>query len=539
MFGTKSLFGNTTTSTPFSTTQQVTQSAQNAQSVAQICADTNVLLKSLCGPELFNDEKDRVVARLNQVQVGLGIGSGYYANDKPAVDYNAKNIFHRFKGVVYNKISEASDDDGICGLILNVPYNQIADAAQQSNLASKVDDIIGQKQAVNTIVERVKPVDNAQTEVLIHVFEKGMGKVRATHLFKFLSQPDKMKALETQLKCTKIVPLVSLSSDSKEKYLNNAPDGFSPQLWLQGVRSNPHPNNFLPAPVYGFDQLLERHKMQKVSDTALQTSLGHADEKRENLEKAINWDVSKVKALANAHKELSHRLLRIACAILKDSRQGYGLAQREDKLSASAEQCNAMLFSPNALKDRINAIFTLLESDQDKLKEYFGMIDLRLTEDEASEAKFCLSSVQNKLEKMRSLQTKDAKDLQVIESKEMSRQNPIGIDKLAALRISYLEQSAALLAKIGDTPSDFYSKLSSHMMTELKEYKYVEQIKTDQTISRSRCKQCRHYFVSKDNGTMSVKVTKQKKRIVRTCLNCNHQVSYLHNPSYKSRNEKK
>ncbi|CAD5210178.1 unnamed protein product [Bursaphelenchus xylophilus] len=418
MFGNKSLFGSTTTSTPFSAAQPTAQPSQNTQSVAQICADTNVLLKSLCGPELFNDEKDRVVSRLNQLQVGFGIGSGYYANDKQPVEYNAKNIFHRFKGVVYNKISDASDDDGICGLILNVPYNQISDGAQQSNLAGKLDEILGQKQFVNTIVERVKPVDDSRTEVLIHVFEKGVGKVRATHLFKFLSQPDKMKALETQLKCSQVVPLVSLSLESKEKYLNNAPDGFSPQLWLQGVRSNPHPHHFLPSPVYGFDQLLERHKMQKVSDLALQTALGHADEKRERIEKVINWDVSKVKALSNTHKELSHRLLRVACAFLRQIRQGYGLSQREDKLGAAAEQCNAMLFSPNALKDRINAIFNLLGSDKEKLKEYFASIDLILTEDEASEAKFCLSSVQNKLERVKSLQQKDSRDLKVIEGKE-------------------------------------------------------------------------------------------------------------------------
>lgn len=40
----------------------------------------------------------------------------------------------------------------------------------------------------------------------------------------------------------------------------------------------------------------------------------------------------------------------MACNLLKDTRQGYGLGSKEDELASLGEQCNAMLFSPNALK---------------------------------------------------------------------------------------------------------------------------------------------------------------------------------------------
>uniref|UniRef100_A0A1I7S8U7 Ribonuclease P protein component 4 n=1 Tax=Bursaphelenchus xylophilus TaxID=6326 RepID=A0A1I7S8U7_BURXY len=110
---------------------------------------------------------------------------------------------------------------------------------------------------------------------------------------------------------------------------------------------------------------------------------------------------------------------------------------------------------------------------------------------------------------------------------------------MSALRISYLEQSAALMAQTGASTSDYYDKISSHFMTQLKEFGYVGQIKADQGIKRSQCKKCRHYLVPKSDGSIPMIVTKQKKRIVRTCLNCNHRLSYVHNPEYQSRNERK
>lgn len=161
-----------------------------------------------------------------------------------------------------------------------------------------------------------------------------------------------MKLLETQLKCVKIVPLVKLSNEDKDKYLNSPPDGFDPNYWCQGVRNNPKPSLFLPAPVYGFEQLLQRQKMQKVSDTLQGTAVEQIDVRRDKLDQSLGYYLSKVKVLKNSQKELSHRLFRIAASLARETRQGYGLTAKEDELSAFGEQCNAMLFSPNALKVR-------------------------------------------------------------------------------------------------------------------------------------------------------------------------------------------
>lgn len=86
---------------------------------------------------------------------------------------------------------------------------------------------------VKTIVEGVKAVDPQSTEVIITAYEQNKGRVPAMTLFKFLNQNDKMNTLRTALRCKKIFPLVALNKADREKFLNNPPEGFDPNLWRQ------------------------------------------------------------------------------------------------------------------------------------------------------------------------------------------------------------------------------------------------------------------------------------------------------------------
>lgn len=96
-----------------------------------------MLLKSLISPEIFNDERDKVLGVLNQLLVGVGTGQGHFSASQPAVEYTKKNAFYRFKGVAYNRITHYAEENGLCSLILNIPYSQLADPAQQSNVSAQ------------------------------------------------------------------------------------------------------------------------------------------------------------------------------------------------------------------------------------------------------------------------------------------------------------------------------------------------------------------------------------------------------------------
>lgn len=82
-------------------------------------------MKSVSGPEVFNDERNEVVAKLNQLLAAFGVGQGYYSESQQPIAYTNKNIFYRFKGVVYNRVCRNSDNEGIVVLVLNVPAKDV------------------------------------------------------------------------------------------------------------------------------------------------------------------------------------------------------------------------------------------------------------------------------------------------------------------------------------------------------------------------------------------------------------------------------
>jgi hypothetical protein len=86
---------------------------------------TAVLVKSVSGPEIFNDDRNEVVAKLNQLLAAFGVGQGYYKDGQQPVNYEEKNIFYRFKGVVYNRMCRNTDEDGIVVLLLEAPIDQV------------------------------------------------------------------------------------------------------------------------------------------------------------------------------------------------------------------------------------------------------------------------------------------------------------------------------------------------------------------------------------------------------------------------------
>jgi hypothetical protein len=83
------------------------------------------LVKSVAGPEIFNDDRNEVIAKLNKLLAAFGTGQGYYKEGQNPVNYNEKNLFYRFKGVVYNRMCRNSDEDGIVCLLLGVSVDQV------------------------------------------------------------------------------------------------------------------------------------------------------------------------------------------------------------------------------------------------------------------------------------------------------------------------------------------------------------------------------------------------------------------------------
>lgn len=174
---------------------------------------------------------------------------------------------------------------------------------------------------VKSTVDSVRAVETELTAVTITAYEQSKGRVSATTLFKFLNQPDKLSALQMRLQCKKIFPLVTSSKADREKFLNTPPGGFDPNLWrqvsnlkysinilhFQGVRSNPDPERFLPQPIYGFDKVAERKRMQVNSKAAHATILNEYVERLKKIEGDVSRFKSHLQNNKRQNRELFHR----------------------------------------------------------------------------------------------------------------------------------------------------------------------------------------------------------------------------------------
>lgn len=73
--------------------QQRTQSVPPA---TQQAAPLTLLTAALSQPQIHGDERDGIIAKLNQLQAYWGTGKGFY-NQQGVVDFTPQNPFCRFK----------------------------------------------------------------------------------------------------------------------------------------------------------------------------------------------------------------------------------------------------------------------------------------------------------------------------------------------------------------------------------------------------------------------------------------------------------
>lgn len=59
--------------------------------------NSEALVQSVCNVELYGDERDKMIMRVNQLAASLGVGSAQYKRDHQPVTFNQQGPFFRFK----------------------------------------------------------------------------------------------------------------------------------------------------------------------------------------------------------------------------------------------------------------------------------------------------------------------------------------------------------------------------------------------------------------------------------------------------------
>uniref|UniRef100_A0A158PM77 Nup54 domain-containing protein n=1 Tax=Angiostrongylus costaricensis TaxID=334426 RepID=A0A158PM77_ANGCS len=343
LFGSKpmtgGLFGSTLAAQPAVETKQTFQG---------ILQDSDALVRSLTKVELFGDERDEMIAKLNQLAAAMGVGCGYYKDGQQPVQYSQLGPFHRIKtfenifektsiereismkmicvdfqkwgftvGIGYNRTSEYTESDGIVALVVKAPFSEYRTSEQKQKFVDVLFVILGSKPTVHAHIESVRALPDNCTEICIYVTEKFRGRITSRELSQYLNQAPQKQQLESQLKVDKerIVSRVQMDKRQKELYLKDPPTGFDASLWAQAVRENPDPERLVPYPIRGFEQLRSRQKVLIENVHAQNAVVDSMNSKIGRIESNVSAVAVHFARQKVIQKQLSHRLLRYIASV--------------------------------------------------------------------------------------------------------------------------------------------------------------------------------------------------------------------------------
>ena len=63
--------------------------------------DLSVILSAVSVPNVFDDDRDAILAKFNKVQAFLGVGQGYFNKNAQPINFSMENPFCKFKVTVY------------------------------------------------------------------------------------------------------------------------------------------------------------------------------------------------------------------------------------------------------------------------------------------------------------------------------------------------------------------------------------------------------------------------------------------------------
>lgn len=411
---------------------QMTQPVVHQQSTLQdMLQEVTTLSAAVAGPELYGDERDGVVAMLNKLLASIGVGHGYYRTDKPPFQFNINNVFHRLKGVGYNRLSRHKNSEGLVSLILKHPISNFESPQQKQQAIDTVNQILQPKpsapllmssqpkQAMNIRAEIKSTIALADqlTEFVITArdFEKHR-LLSATEFYNELMQQERFNQLKQNMLCEKVVPHAEPDKSELENYLRQPPPGFE-ELWPLAIKNNPNPDHLIPYPIQGFHQLLQRKMIQNsvvsANAKAAQSLVGRISVCEGEI---LNGHNKYVKCIQK-QKLLSYRLLRILANQTLIQRYGMAIDDKEEKLQCQLERINVQINAPDKIKEQLVQLFTVLRRDGDSLRRAAQdrQMNSILKTFDSKELGRCLATRQNLLEELAKSIKSSEETLHIIE----------------------------------------------------------------------------------------------------------------------------
>lgn len=307
-------------------------------------------------PVVFGDERDQVLKKFNQIQACWGVGKGVYNASSPFVVFG--NQYNKFKYIAYSRLPTSRDEDGLVALHVNKSTQEAKTVWKM--IITTITELLGQLAAHKKIVmEGVRPLPDNCMEITMYISQPAslgsQERIAANVLFNFL-QTNKAK-LEPH-GVTAVYPKLGLDQATLKGYLDTPPVGFTQPVWEHAKELNPDPTKFVPTPVVGFDQLLQRVKQQDEETKQHAKRLQVVSSDITELERKHTATVAKIDQARRKLKELHTRVLRLMVAQEIQRKGGYSLQEDEEMLRVRLDGIQNALKNPAQYKGRLNELIS-------------------------------------------------------------------------------------------------------------------------------------------------------------------------------------
>ncbi|XP_046853175.1 nucleoporin p54-like [Xenia sp. Carnegie-2017] len=334
--------------------------------------DLTALLSAVSVPKVFEDDRDTIMAKFNQIQAFLGVGQGYFNKISNPINFTMENPFCKFKSVGYSCKPSEPDSAGLVALTINKKDQEVK--SQQQHLVEALQKLFGNKPNLAVFVEVVKPLPENKTEVVIYLMERdAMGNSRrfsSSEVSNFLNQAN-LRTQLTSLGVSKVVAKADLTEEQLIVYLNNPPSGIHPILWEQARKDNPSPQRLVPVPILGFEQLQGRIKFQQQETTLHQNALEILSDDITMLQQKHTETLTKLTEYKRRFLDLSHRVLKVISKQEVKRKSGCSIQLDEEDLRIQFETQLTSLNGPTHFKGRLNELVAQLRLQQQAMGNSF------------------------------------------------------------------------------------------------------------------------------------------------------------------------
>lgn len=366
LFGnTQSAFGNTAQQ-PTSLFQQQQQPNMFAQQQPQLPTGL-ALQEAILNPKIFNDDRDRILGLLNDVQCQSGSGKAIYTASPGGavqqVDVSQLPSRNRFKTIAYSEMKrDESEETRICVV---VKYES------EVNLNSSIlvyennlKQLLGNSPAK---VDSVKLLPGNKCLLTFSVSDPMTGKKRmASDIFSYMTSANVKNNLANvfQNNFIQVMPPAFTSRQELQDYLASPPSGLDPFTWKQAKDINPDPSRFYPIPLLGFHSLNERLKLEEQEVRQQNYRMKNICDSLFSLEKSIESSKAKLEECRKRNIPLKLKVVRLMKFQEVNRMRGVPIQSEEDKLRGQLEKIHQELNVPTKFRGCLNELMSRVKQMQ-------------------------------------------------------------------------------------------------------------------------------------------------------------------------------